>query len=79
MIARYSSDSSDVVRAFILVTFIVFIGFLNYVLAVNKSNKQESLDVTNKKAEAVDKDEDLIESFQNTLKSKGIEKLQIKN
>ena len=79
MIARYSSDSSDVVRAFILVTFIGFIGFLNYVLAVNKSNKQESLDVTNKKAEAVDKDEDLIESFQNTLKSKGIEKLQIKN
>ena len=76
MIARYSSDSSDVVRAFILVTFIGFIGFLNYVLAVNKSNKQESLDVTNKKAEAVDKDEDLIESFQNTLKSKGIEKLQ---
>ena len=79
MIARYSSDSSDVVRAFILVTFIGFIGFLNYILGVNKSNKQESVDVTNKKAEAVDKDEDLIESFQNTLKSKGIEKLQIKN
>ena len=79
MIARYSSDSSDVVRAFILVAFIGFIGFLNYVLAVNKSNKQEPVDVTNKKAEAVDKDEDLIESFQNTLKSKGIEKLQIKN
>ena len=79
MIARYSSDSSDVVRAFILVAFIGFIGFLNYVLAVNKSNKQEPVDVTNKKAEAVDKDEELIESFQNTLKSKGIEKLQIKN
>jgi len=79
MIARYSSDSSDVVRSFILVAFLGFIGFLNYVLAVNKSKTQEPLYVTNKKAKPLNIDKDLRDSFQNILKSKGIEKLQIKN